>query len=187
MIIGHNQDIAWGFTNLGPDVTDLYLEKVRGKRWLYDGRFRPLAIRTETIEVADGDDFELVIRETEHGPLLSDVSQGAEHGRCQRRGARGTRPRQRLCGRAQVDRARSVPTADAILGLNRASNWEEFRATAGTSRCRLEHGVRRRRGAHRLPARFMPIRESGEDAAARGRLARENDWSGREVPFDALP
>ena len=30
MIIGHNADIAWGFTNLGPDVTDLYLERVTG-------------------------------------------------------------------------------------------------------------------------------------------------------------
>ena len=28
VIIGHNADIAWGFTNLGPDVTDLYLERV---------------------------------------------------------------------------------------------------------------------------------------------------------------
>ena len=30
VVIGHNQPIAWGFTNLGPDVSDLYLEKVRG-------------------------------------------------------------------------------------------------------------------------------------------------------------
>ena len=30
VIIGHNADIAWGFTNLGPDVTDLYLERIEG-------------------------------------------------------------------------------------------------------------------------------------------------------------
>ena len=30
VIIGHNADIAWGFTNLGPDVTDLYLEQTEG-------------------------------------------------------------------------------------------------------------------------------------------------------------
>ena len=35
IVIGHNRDIAWGFTNLNPDVSDLYLEKVRGDRWLY--------------------------------------------------------------------------------------------------------------------------------------------------------
>ena len=37
MIIGHNADIAWGFTNLGPDVSDLYLERVTGEQYRYDG------------------------------------------------------------------------------------------------------------------------------------------------------
>ena len=32
VVIGHNARIAWGFTNLGPDVTDLYLERVDGDR-----------------------------------------------------------------------------------------------------------------------------------------------------------
>ena len=38
MVIGHNRDIAWGFTNLDPDVTDLFLEKVSGKTYPYDGK-----------------------------------------------------------------------------------------------------------------------------------------------------
>ena len=42
VVIGHNADIAWGFTNLGPDVTDLYLERVDGDEWEQDGRQRPL-------------------------------------------------------------------------------------------------------------------------------------------------
>ena len=37
VVIGHNADIAWGMTNLGADVTDLYLEKVAGDDYLYDG------------------------------------------------------------------------------------------------------------------------------------------------------
>ena len=74
VIIGHNADIAWGFTNLGPDVSDLYLERVVGDRWQHDGRLRPLQTRTETIQVRDGDDVELTVRSTAHGPLLSDVS-----------------------------------------------------------------------------------------------------------------
>ena len=51
MVIGHNQQIAWGFTNLGPDVLDLYLEKVEGKTYLYDGKRRPLRMRDEEIKV----------------------------------------------------------------------------------------------------------------------------------------
>ncbi|MFN3440689.1 MAG: penicillin acylase family protein, partial [Acidovorax sp.] len=54
VIIGHNADIAWGFTNLGPDVTDLYLERVREEQWRYDGAWRDLDVRRETIEVRDG-------------------------------------------------------------------------------------------------------------------------------------
>ena len=42
VIIGHNADIAWGFTNLGPDVTDLFLERVRDSDWRYDKQWRPL-------------------------------------------------------------------------------------------------------------------------------------------------
>ena len=45
VVIGHNADIAWGFTNLGPDVTDLYLERVTDDQWEQDGRQRPLTIR----------------------------------------------------------------------------------------------------------------------------------------------
>ena len=90
VVIGHNADIAWGFTNLGPDVTDLYLEKVDGDRWRYDGRWRPLRTRTETIEVHGGDDVELTVRETPHGPLLSDVDDDVRRGRVQARAPAGT-------------------------------------------------------------------------------------------------
>jgi penicillin G amidase len=37
VIIGHNADISWGFTNLGPDVSDFYLERVVGDNYLRDG------------------------------------------------------------------------------------------------------------------------------------------------------
>ena len=48
VVIGHNQDIAWGMTNLGADVTDLYLEKVTGDSYLYDGKQMPFTTRKET-------------------------------------------------------------------------------------------------------------------------------------------
>ena len=56
VVIGHNQNIAWGFTNLGADVTDLYLEKVTGDTYLYDGKQVPFTTREETIKVAGGAD-----------------------------------------------------------------------------------------------------------------------------------
>ena len=74
VVIGHNADIAWGFTNLGPDVTDLYLERVSGDEWLQDGRARPLTQRQETIKVRGEDDVTITVRATAHGPLLSDAT-----------------------------------------------------------------------------------------------------------------
>ena len=70
VIIGHNDRIAWGFTNLTTDVTDLYLEKIEGDSYWRDGELVPLDVRTETIEVAGGDDVELEIRSTGHGPII---------------------------------------------------------------------------------------------------------------------
>ena len=49
VVIGHNDRIAWGFTNLTTDVTDLYLEKIQGDQYWRDGALVPLEERTETI------------------------------------------------------------------------------------------------------------------------------------------
>jgi penicillin amidase len=192
VVIGHNADIAWGFTNLRPDTTDLYLERIRGDRWVRDGEAQPLQIRTETIEVRDGEDFELTIRATTHGPLVSDVSPELSTV-----GANA-----KVAGRGAGDRGNGYavalrwtaldpqPTADAILALNRASDWDEFRAAAADFAAPAQNLVYADRAGHigyQATGR-VPIRLSGND----GRLPSEgwrseNDWSGEYVPFDALP
>ncbi len=73
VVIGHNDRLAWGLTNLGADVTDFFLERVQGDQVLVDGERVPLEVRTETIEVAGGDDVEVEVRTTRHGPIVSDV------------------------------------------------------------------------------------------------------------------
>src|ERR1019366_6810797 len=74
IVVGHNQSIAWGITNLGPDVSDFYLEQVRGNNSYRRGnKYLPLKQHTETIKVAGGPDVTTTVRETLHGPLLSDV------------------------------------------------------------------------------------------------------------------
>ncbi len=74
IIIGHNDRLAWGFTNLGPDVTDLYVEKIDGDRVFTGKAWVPLQTRTETINVAGGDPVTITVRSSGHGPLLSDRS-----------------------------------------------------------------------------------------------------------------
>jgi len=77
VIIGHNADLAWGFTNLAADVTDFFLEHVSEETYLRDGEYEPLDIRKETIKVAGSEDVELEIRETVHGPIVSEVLDSA--------------------------------------------------------------------------------------------------------------
>nr|WP_245852676.1 penicillin acylase family protein [Isoptericola jiangsuensis] len=76
VVIGHNADLSWGLTNMGADVTDFFVERVRGDTWLRDAEaeeWADLDVRTETIRVNGGDPVELEVRSTDHGPLLSGV------------------------------------------------------------------------------------------------------------------
>lgn len=52
VVIGRNERIAWGVTNVGADVEDLYLlEEVEGRGYRYKGRVVPYGVREEVIRV----------------------------------------------------------------------------------------------------------------------------------------
>ncbi|WP_051298090.1 penicillin acylase family protein [Brevibacterium album] len=74
IVIGHNQQIAWGFTNLTTDVADLYVERVEDDGYWKDGEKHAFETRTETLRVAGGEDVEIEVRSTGHGPLVSDLT-----------------------------------------------------------------------------------------------------------------
>lgn len=73
VIIGHNATLAWGITNLGADVTDFFLERVEGDATIRDGETVPMTTRTEVIQVNGADPVEITVRESVHGPIVSDV------------------------------------------------------------------------------------------------------------------
>jgi penicillin amidase len=195
VIIGHNADIAWGFTNLGPDVTDLYVERVRGDEWFRDGAWRPLETREEKIEVAGGADETIEVRRTDHGPLLSDVSEDLEEVADD---AALAQPADRRSLGAEEDYALALQwtalqpgrTADAILDLNLAGDWDEFREAVASFEAPSQNLVYADREGHigyQAPGR-IPVRKSGNDGRmpAAGWLP-ENDWTGDYVPYDGLP
>ena len=75
-LIGRTGNFAWGFTNTGPDVQDLFIERIDPDdpaRYLAPDGSLPFEVRTETIEVSGEDAIELTVRETRHGPVVSDV------------------------------------------------------------------------------------------------------------------
>ena len=108
MVIGHNRSIAWGFTNLYPDTEDLYLEKIDGNRYLYNGSWLPLQTRRETFDIRGESPETITVRTTRAGPIVSDVDDDLESvGRDAPASERRARPRSRLCGRAALDGARA--------------------------------------------------------------------------------
>ena len=72
VVIGRNADLAWGLTNLGGDVSDLVVEKNVGENsYQRDGKCLAYETRTETIRVAGGEDVEIKVRTSVHGPVVS--------------------------------------------------------------------------------------------------------------------
>ncbi|MFJ3232446.1 penicillin acylase family protein [Streptomyces sp. NPDC086787] len=132
VIIGHNGDIAWGMTNSEVDVTDLYLEKLSGDGYLYDGKVKPFTSRTETIKVAGGDSKKIVVRETADGmPLLSDRDD--ELLKVGRKAEVKTEAPDRGDGYGIALKWTALEpgtSMDAVFAMDRAADWKGFRAAA---------------------------------------------------------
>lgn len=79
IVLGRNDHISWGFTNTAPDIMDLFIEKLEGaESYLTPDGPAPFVVREEVIKVRGGDDVVLTVRETRHGPVVSDVYAGSE-------------------------------------------------------------------------------------------------------------
>ncbi|MBT2542601.1 penicillin acylase family protein [Streptomyces sp. ISL-44] len=131
VVIGHNTDIAWGMTNLGADVTDLYLEQVKPEGYVYDNKVIPFTTRDEVIKVAGGASKKMTVRITNNGPLVSDRSD--ELGTVGSRAPVASSAPDRGNGYAVALRWTALEpgkSMDAVLKLNKAKDFNEFRKAA---------------------------------------------------------
>jgi penicillin G amidase len=71
--LGHNNEVAWAFTNVMADVQDLFVERIEGDFYEHGGEWRPLEQVNEEIAVRGRDPERLEVRRTRHGPVVSDV------------------------------------------------------------------------------------------------------------------
>jgi penicillin amidase len=178
VVIGHNARVAWGFTNLGADVTDLYLEKVDGDRYQVDGVWIPLEIRHETITVAGGRSVPLTVRVTNNGPLLSDVSDDL----AKVSGGKGYAVALRWTA---LDPGRTI---DALFALDRAGDWAQFRAAAAQFEVpsqNITYADVSGNIGYQAPGR-IPIRGKGDGRWPAPGWDSTYDWVGY-IPTDALP
>ena len=151
VIIGHNAHIAWGFTNVGPDVQDLFIEKINPEnpdQYEVNGVWQDMILVQENIRVAGGEELPLKIRYTRNGPLISET-----YGLLEDFGAlSGIELPENYAISLRwtaLDVGNPFP---AIWQFNQAQNWEEFRAASASLRCSgSKFGVCGCRREYRLP------------------------------------
>jgi penicillin amidase len=190
VVIGHNRDIAWGMTNLGADVTDLYLEKVSSTGYQYDGKEVPFKTRTETIKVADGESKEIVVRHTAQGrPIISDRSDELEE--VGKEAPVTSAAPDRGDGYAvslQWTALMPGKSMEAIFALNRATDFTEFRRAARNLEVpsqNLIYADMKGNIGYQAPGR-IPVRGKGDGSMPVPGWDPSYKWAGW-IPREALP
>ena len=171
VVVGHNKNIAWGLTNLGADVQDLFVETFDpedASRYLAPRGWQTAQRRVERIEVRGEEPVDFEVVETRHGPIVH------EDGNFKFALQWTARDTEQL--------------SFSFLAVNRASNWEEFTAAMAGYGGPAQNAVYADRNGHigyhaigRLPLRrtvlgYLPV--PGDSA--------EFDWNGY-VPFEMMP
>lgn len=199
IVIGHNQKVAWGFTNLTTDVTDLYVERVEGDQYWRDGALVPLEESTETIKVAGGDDIDLTIRSTVHGPIISgltdDFTEIADDPE-PALGVEASAPTTPVPGSEDAEYAVSLrwtaldpgTAATAIFALSTAQDFDDFRYAASlfdVPAQNLIYADTEGNIGYQAPGR-LPIRGAGDGWMPQPGWDSSYDWTGF-IPFEELP
>lgn len=183
IVLGHNARIAWGATNADPDVQDLVIktpDPADPTRYIGPGGSSlAYGIRTETILVAGGDAVTIEVRETIHGPILNDVDDRLTDAPPMALRWSGTHPD------AGPDR-----TFEAILGLNVASDFDDFRSSLSIYGAPAQNFVYADVDGHigyQLPG-FVPVRSDPSDRSLRPVRGDDGsgEWIGR-IAYEDLP
>jgi len=171
VIIGHNERIAWGVTNTGPDVQDLYVESFNfrdPKKYLYHGQWVDATTREEVIKVRGGRDYSFTVMTTRHGPVVS-------HDGNRELALRWT---------ALDPGGFRFP----FLKINQAQDWQEFtnalRDYAGPMQSFVYADVDGNIGFY--AAGWVPIRRQGDGTVPSSGSTEDHDWTGY-IPFESLP
>jgi len=180
VILGHNARIAWGATNLGPDVEDLFIEQpdpTNPADYLFKGASVPFIVRTETIKVAGEQPVTLTVRSTGHGPIVSDVDDRLK-----------TLPT--LYALRWTATAQPNGALDAFLGLDKAGNYADFRAALSLYGAPAQNFVYADVDGnigYQAPG-WIPIREDRNDHGDRPVPGYDglHEWTGM-IPYNDLP
>lgn len=180
VIIGHNDKIAWGLTNVGPDVQDLFIEKINPSnpnQYEFMDEWQDMEIVPEVIKVNGGDDVTINVRITRHGPIINEIPSVAR----------------RLEGQNDVLALRWTAqepsrVLQSVILLNQAQNYEDYREALrfwdGPSQnvvyADVEGNI-----AYQMPG-LVPIRKNGDGLVPVPGWTGEYEWEGW-LPYEELP
>jgi len=176
IILGHNEYIVWGATNVGPDVQDLYYEtsNSKGEYKTPDGWQRP-AIRREEIKVrsnplkTDVEKISFDVTETRNGVIF--LEEGA-----------------RKYALKWMARDPANNEFEFFFAANRAQNWEQFKTAlktyGGAAQNFVYADVKGNIGWY--AAGRVPIRKTGDGSLPYDGSTSDGDWTGF-IPFPELP
>ncbi len=182
VLLGRTDKIAWGFTNTGPDVQDMFLEQLNDAgQYLTPDGYQDFEIRSEVIKVKDKPDVALNVRISRHGPVISDVSESS-------RDAADASGNNYALAFAWTALSDDDLTLQAVFKFNQATNWEEFSNALQDFHVPQQNivyaDVNGNIGFY-APAK-IPVRKSGDGTMPVPGWTGEYDWTGF-VPFEELP
>lgn len=172
VIIGHNERIAWGFTNSGADVQDLYIETLNPQNpqeYRVNGAWRGAQVRHETIRVRGEPDVALDVLLTRHGPVVRRDGDKA------------------YALRWTATEPGGLAGSSYFL-LGHAQDWQEFRETLRGISGPAQNCVYADVDGHTgyIVAAHIPVRKNGNGATPVPGDTDEYEWIGY-IPFDELP
>ncbi len=198
VIIGHTDRVAWGFTNVGPDVMDLYIERVNPdnpNQYEVNGQWVDFETRKETVQVVGGKPVDVTVRLTRHGPVISDAFGPLKDANTDKdpkfvpfKDRAGIQlPDQYVIALKWTALTPSTPF-QAIWGFDRAQNWQDFRDAAKNFHVPAQNllyaDVDGNIG-YQMPG-DIPIRAHGDGSIPVPGWTDEYEWTGF-IPFEELP
>jgi penicillin amidase len=185
IVVGHNEHLAWGFTNLGATVQDVSIERTRGtgataEYQTTDGTWQPLLHQKEIIHVKGGKDVVLDVIETRHGNILRPIVSGIF-------------PAEKRALSLNWTIYDPSNITDPFLAINAANDWPSLHAAfstfGGPSQNLVYADDQGNIGYHavgKIPIRGSLAKPTPISPVPTDALDTTQEWAGY-IPFDQLP
>ena len=172
VIVGHNRYVAWGFTNVGPAVEDVFIEKFndKGEYLTPQGWVQP-EHRREIIRVKGKPEVNVDVVVTRHGPIITSLVPGET--------------RQLAL---QWIIYKGATTRIPFFDVDSAKNWDEFRGAFSKFGGPGQNVVYADLDGHigYQATGLVPIRAAGDGSLPVPGETDTYEWTGF-IPFDEMP